>query len=101
MSTSCDGAFGVCPHFITTRKLLTGAHQQLLIPFAYDGDALLKAVNDNFPWDIFALKLFGSRHYVLEKPSLVLKISANVKDVVSDDVLFDMIRLVSWRLIRS
>ncbi|KAL8905676.1 MAG: hypothetical protein Q9207_002490 [Kuettlingeria erythrocarpa] len=65
----------------------------LLIPFAYDGDGLLKAVNDHFPWDIFALKLFGSRHYVLEKPSLVGKISANVKDVVSDDVLFDMIRL--------
>lgn len=38
---------------------------------------------------------------MLEKPSLVLKISANVKDVVSDDVLFDMIRLVSWRLIQS
>ncbi|KAL8855936.1 MAG: hypothetical protein Q9178_007450 [Gyalolechia marmorata] len=65
----------------------------LLIPFAYDSDALLKAVNEKFPWDIFALKLAGSRHYVLEKPSMVLKISANVKDVVSDDVLFDMIRL--------
>ncbi|KAL8750799.1 MAG: hypothetical protein Q9184_006292, partial [Pyrenodesmia sp. 2 TL-2023] len=65
----------------------------LLIPFSYDSDALLNTIINKFSWGIFALKLAGSRHYMIIKPSLAGKILEKARDVTYGDVLFDVITL--------
>lgn len=65
-----------------------------IIPFSYDCDALLKSIRDKFCFDVFALKLAGSRHYMVNSPYLVGKVlTKKEKDVAYAVVMSDLVHV--------